>query len=147
MPHSSTSTMTWSGRSVGRGRSSRAIVRSVVRTTAGIVMATTFAAASRKRVRPEPAPCNKSGQPEKYGIDPDIHGFLAARMNACRAYHHERQADCGQRDKNWGDVSDRGHDQPRRAEELNDSDQSNVGRRVVRRPTLTRADELVLGNK
>src|ERR1700730_7814194 len=150
MPQSSTSTMTWSGRSVGRGRSWKAIVRSAVSTTAGIVMATTSAtraATSRNRVRPEPAPCDKNGQRQKNGVDPDVHGFLATSMNHRRADHHEDQADRCQRDEDRGYVSDRRQDQPRRAKKLNESDQSNVGRGVVLRPTLTRVDELVLGNK
>src|ERR1700739_1235261 len=150
MPQSSPSTMTWAGRSVGRGRSWRAIVRSLVSTTAGIVMATTSstcAAMSRKRVRPEPAPCDKNGQRQKHGVDPDIHAFLATSVNHRRADHHQDQADRCQRDEDWDYVSDRRQDQPRRAKKLNESDQSNVGRRVILRPTLTGADELVLGNK
>src|SRR5271163_3951964 len=76
MPHSSTSTMTWSGRSDGRGRSWRAIVRSAVSTTAGIVMVMTPATASGQRVRPKPAPCNKSSQRQQHRVNSDVHGLV-----------------------------------------------------------------------
>src|SRR6202042_455679 len=116
MPHSSTSTMTWSGRSDGRGRSWKAIVRSAVSTTAGIVMMMTPATTSGQRVRPEPAPCNENSQRQQHGIDPDVHGLVAAGVNHCRADHHEDQADRSQRDKDRGDMCDCGEDKPSRAE-------------------------------
>src|SRR6202453_4148218 len=104
MPHSSTSTMTWSGRSDGRGRSWKAIVRSAVSTTAGIVMVMTSATTSGQRVRPEPAPCNESSQRQQHGIDPDVHGLVAAGVNHFRAAHHEDQTDHSHPDQDSDDM-------------------------------------------
>src|ERR1700753_2496565 len=118
-----------------------------VASTAWWAVRTAACEPSGQRVGPEPAPRNEHGQRQQHGIDPDVHGLVAASVNHCRADYHEDQPDRSQRDKDRGDMRDCGQDQPSGAENLNHADQSNVRLSDVLSPTLAGADQLLLRDK